>query len=204
MNFKSFITEETLTNENILDLIRRDCSDFLKESQGYYLYRGMPKQSDEFIKITPRTDRKPKNSSPVVHDMFNEAFYERHGVKDIRSRAIFCTGSEYDSEIYSHGKISYIIFPVDGYTYWWGQESSDVFIDYRDFLIKNDYKYSPLAGEYPDGSMEEFIDFAEYTNTNLVRGIKSKNEIMILCKEYYGIRLDTKVDIEKLFKNINI
>lgn len=202
MNFKSFINEEELTNENILNLIKKDCSEFLIDSKGQYLYRGIPNQSDEFIKVVPRSDRKPKNSSLKQQEMFNTAFEKIHNINDIRSRAVFATGRHSDTEVYAYGKLSYIIFPVNGSTFWWSPIYGDVYIDYKDFLRDNDYKYNTLRDEWPEGSMEEFIESAEYTDKDLARGIKSGNEIMILCKEYYGIRTDTKVDLEKLWEEI--
>ena len=201
MNFKSFINEE-MTNDNILDLLKKDCSEFLKESNGLYLYRGIPNQSNELIKIIPRSDRKPKNSRVKQQELFNEAFEKIHGIKDIRSKAIFSSGRHADTEVYAHGKESYIIFPVDGYTYWWSPNIGDVYVDFMDFLASNEYTYNTLRDEWPEGSFEEFIEFGEYTNQNLAKGIKSGNEIMILCKEYYGIRANTNVDLEKLWSKI--
>ena len=201
MNFKRFLTED-LNQENIIELIKQDCSQFLKESKQYYLYRGIPNQTDEFIKLVPRIDRKPKNSRPEMQEDFNAAFEKLYGESNIRAKAVFSTGSEMDTQFYAKGKEPYIIFPVDGYTYWWSPHISDIFVEFKDFLYANDYAKDILKDEYPDGSMEEFVESGEYTNKNLVDGFRSRSEIMLICTEYYGIRVNTKIDLDELWHKI--
>lgn len=170
MSFKDYLVEDTvLTIKEIYNSIKNECSEFLKESRGNPLYRGIKDSKNPFLEIVPREDRKPRDSYIKSQETFNKFFFEHYGVKDIRSRAVFTSGSLQDVNEYG---FTYAIFPVDGYTYWWSPKVFDLTISYDAALYRG----------------EDIFQKVEYTDDNLHRAINSGKEIMILCKKYYAIR----------------
>lgn len=176
MNFKSFITEGY---KEQVELILKDCQQFIKEVGTYGMYRGM-KTSKMFAEVIPRTDRIPKDTPIDKHEEFNKEFNKLYKVKDIRSRAVFVIGSQSSAEDY--GDV-YHIFPVDGYTYWWSKTVEDLYKDLDDYD-----SYS-------------FLRVHTYNNTHLKEALLrfSENEIMLLCSKYYAVHWTSPV-----LDNINI
>lgn len=189
MDFKSFITESA---DPIADEIAANCSQYLKEimtkKSGWesmpLLYRGFTSDQGLVKKIVPRTDRTPRDTSRDTHNNFNIAFHKLYGVKDIRSKAVFCTGRKGDARYYGNEENIYVIFPVNGYTYWWNESIEDI---------------GPELQAMFEPSAEDIYDFLkppirEYNNNNLRGALYTGHEIMLLCKEYYAVhytQLDT-------------
>lgn len=74
------------------------------------LYRGTPDPVDaeNMIRIPIRTDRRPRDAEHSAQIIFNAFFEMAHGVKDVRSRSMFCSTSwldatAYTSDSYGHG-----------------------------------------------------------------------------------------------------
>ena len=162
-----------LNSYGISDLINRDCSKFLKEVNGLELYRGMEGPSF-FFKGTVRKDRKPKDMSKKETAIFNKEFEEAHKVKNIRNTSLFTTGEL--NNVYYYG-VAYRIFPIGNYTYWWNPEVVDLFKTYdKDGGV-------PLLEKLAKG----------YKNTDLTKAIRSGNEIMFVCDEYYALNRLIKI-----------
>lgn len=70
------------------------------------LYRGMTGQVEttDIFRIPIRTDRRPRNAENADQIIFNAFFEMEHGIKDIRSRAMFCTNSFNDAKPYAGGE----------------------------------------------------------------------------------------------------
>lgn len=186
MNFKQFIINETSAElkapksiKELKKILDRDCAPFMKEMGNdwldLHLHRGLlsPKVFDKFIKLPVRKDRRPLGTTLKFHNMFNDIFEEEHGVDNIRSESVFTSG---DFKVAKEYGPLWVIFPIGDYTYWWSNEVLDLYITIE--IAKED-------GEDIPGLIEGLT--YSYTNTDLKKAIKSGNEIMILCDNYYAI-----------------
>ena len=159
----NLLLEEEISLVEIISLINRDCSKFLKGAGRNELYRGTKDHKEFFFKGTVRKDRKPTDMPAPITKDFNIEFEEEHGVANIRNISLFASGSRATASEY--GKI-YRIFPIGNYTYWWNPDVEDL------------YQY---------WTEERTILPEAYKNTDLIKAIKSDNEIMFVCDEYYAI-----------------
>lgn len=73
------------------------------------LYRGTadPIETYDMVRIPIRTDRRPRNAEHSAQIIFNAFFEMAHGVKDVRTRAMFCSSSWLDASAYTSGSDSY-------------------------------------------------------------------------------------------------
>lgn len=173
MNFKSFITESA---DDIFQTVHRDCSMFLAEVGKVGMYRGIKNPPSGVLnRITPVTGRKPLSTSIELHNFFNQAFKEVHGVENIRSRAVFCAGTVNNS-YYGH---MHRIFPVGHYEYWWSPKVHDLFEDLQDVDLEMD-------------EVKHFVKKVKYRNEGLTTALKAYkfHEVMLLCDSYYAISVD--------------
>lgn len=159
-----------------MDFVTKNCKPFLNDwklSYGF-LYRGMQKYKnapDAFVKSV-RKDRDTMNMSGRLHKEIDQYFFDKFGIRG-RSNAIFCSGEEYDVELYGP---AHIIFPVGRYKILWSPEVKDLYIK-----IHLNTMYETLA-TYKIGDIKE--------------AIRSGNEIMIHCKSY--IAFDSNVYKHKI------
>ncbi|WP_407305210.1 hypothetical protein [Acinetobacter sp.] len=169
-----------------IGLIQRDCKPFLSQANGGLLYRGMRSAVGEkavvFSKKTPRTDRKPRNTDIRLHKIMDDWFNEKFGVK-ARSEAVFCTGDFIDALSYG---AAYAIFPIGDFKFIWSEYINDLFI---------------AARRNPSTLLDTLKD-ANYKTTNLPEAIESDHEIMISCKEYYALCVQSPSDIENIKTNL--
>ena len=195
MKFKQYLIESSNPSvEEVLQMIYTDCMPFVKDVSNLYigenlLYSGR-KGFDSVIKKSVRTDRKPKDSLPSVHKVFDELFYKKFGLKG-RSSALFCTGDY--NEAAGYGNTVYIIFPIDKYKILWSYRIFDMYNSPDVNSIYLQYGYSlkdnieiSHSDKLKDDLMHDII--STYTTKDLSRAIKSKHEIMLFCKEYYGFK----------------
>jgi len=159
-----------------------DCQPYLHENNNPIstpLYRGVNtsglfKQKGKIIKKNVRLDdRIPTDSGTDLHNELNKAFNDAFG-EPFRN-AMFCSGATTIVEYY--GDV-YVVFPIGNFKYLWSNDVTDVFQAYDDFNT---------------GTTVDFVEklvHCNYRTNNLQAGIKSNNEIMIRCKNYYGIKYE--------------
>jgi len=190
------LSEKYIVTENNLDvrmyqqlqLIHRNCQPFLKEwlksFKGHNLeiwYRGM-QSSVSFFQRDVRTERIPTNTDVELHLELDSEFNKRYGHK-YRSNALFVTGDV--SEANEYGSV-FMIFPIGDFKYLWNERIDDLFL-FTDILSGN-------KPEYSSGTYKEKL-LSTYKSTNMMRAINSEVEIMLACKQYYGLRA-------KIYNNI--
>ncbi len=178
MNFKEY-TNEAITP--IADDIIKNCSQFLKGlSSAGKMYRGLKSNKGQINLMVPRSDRTPRDTEERVHDYYNLAFEKAYGVKDIRSRAVFCTGNYGDANYFANSNFVYEVFPVDGYSYWWSKGIPDLTMTVQQLdLVTPEILYNFIK-----------LPTNGYINTNLEEALDTGNEIMLLCKEYYVVHYE--------------
>lgn len=204
--------------ETIWKKIKKDCQPFLKQlikGNKNLLYRNMDVNSN-IGSLKVRMDREPRDTPKVIHKIFDDILEDMFGYR-ARSKTIFCSGAWNWEEGYGSSYIIFPKGPFkylwsknirDSYGFVSinsiGITLQHVFkeemialiggIDYTNWLyelsrkIKNnnltvdEYKLVYMALEY------NVINKLDYVEDNLVNAIKSENEIMIFCKDYYYLK----------------
>ena len=176
------------------ETVKTDCQPYLKEVdyspiRKYALYRGVIHTKKTYIAKTVRLqNRKPKDTEQKLHDKINKYFKKNYGVPF--RNGIFATSSLDQTEEYAHGGLHegevYIIFPVGEFKYLWSPHISDML----DAIYEHDVISNAAPGHKSGWKAFKNEALSTYQTTNLTRGIKSGNEIMIYCKEYYGIKYE--------------
>lgn len=216
--FKQYLTEAEsfdVTIDEMADMIVRDCGPFLQESDGLRhgpLFRGINNVSDEFIQKSVRKDRKPKDTTEFLHDLFDDFFQEKFGTR-FRTVSMFTFS---DSTPARHYGTPYMVFPIEDFNYIWSPEVNDLFDKTLKILDKIDLDDPEIVitqlerGVLPDESLEiikngfkKELEDASYRGEQLPRAMEANNiEIMIDVNSYYGV-LFTEENRKALLKAIN-
>lgn len=182
-------TELNISEEKFNELVERDCKPFLRESKGIPAYRGIPYGVESFIHKTVRSDRKPKDTVSIIHNIVDEWFL-KHFNHRFRSNAIFITGSI--AQAYDYGPV-YKVYPIGDIKYVWSAEMEDLKMEFdvklsKEYDLDNDppRNLSNVMKEIYKDAVEDILNDAEYDNEDLAFALKSRHEIMLVCKAYYG------------------
>lgn len=200
-----------------LKIIKRDCSEIWNayKKTGKFLYRGSNNLYHDFQLIKPRIDRKPKNTRPEIQKYLDNEFQKMYGWKP-RTEGVFVTGNIGDANYY--GEYLYIIFPLNGFKYLWSEKVVDLFANMPDFTfdaeemmahVNGEYKMVPLSKEETQAMNIDIEDqlkniVISYSNRNLLKAIKSYNEVMIKCDGYYAFEYEQNVDLLHKYMKENI
>ena len=69
--------------DHVLNVLKRDCKkyiDFIKKYKPtYFVYRGVKKSNDDYTTKITRTNRKPLDTPPDIHNILDELFFEKFG-----------------------------------------------------------------------------------------------------------------------------
>jgi hypothetical protein len=146
--------------ENIIEILERDCSDFLSEISSFkdieLLFRGSSAADDVDNGIwqkSSNTDRIPKDTSTDISDIFNDYFLEKFGIK-LRAVGVFTSKSVNVASDY--GK-PYIFFPKGKYKYYWSYDIDDLYshVEGKDWYYRNyddlSYNWERIFGESKEG-----------------------------------------------------
>jgi hypothetical protein len=177
--------------------VKKDCGAFLKESNGQMIYsgRGKGNKAISLMDFKHHTDRRPTNTALGVHYLFDILFQQKFGVK-FRSNALFVTG---DLTFAAGYGTPYAVFPKGDYKYSWSEEVRDLFeqteMDIPDLPFLEDFwgymghNPNPTRKMVVDAvknmdkmdkiQLFDYLDYLEYTDSDLVSGIQSENEIMV-------------------------
>lgn len=167
------------SSEDVARKIKTKCQVWLNKSNKLVCYRGDKNQYEDFYKGTPRgkNDVSGENVSPKLH-MASVNLMIENGLKAHRGNAFYVTGDKEQAEFYSPAETNQIfcIFPIGDFDFSWSPKVKD-FHEYND-MFNSDKKI--------DDELPEFIK-KNYKDDDLAKALKSGNEIMIVCKEYYAI-----------------
>lgn len=117
----------------LTSLIWNECSDYVKayRETGHVLYRGIGRgaTAPPIFKSTPRTDRTPMTSSPLLQEIYDN-YLQRKGIVAGRQNSIFTTASREQADGYVAGESGlYIIIPCNGTPYSWSLHQDDIILD---------------------------------------------------------------------------
>lgn len=184
MKFKQYINEVTLTEDNVVEFIKKNCMPYLKDWKNTGLFPDKPlysgreaERSTNIILKNVRQDRKPTNTKPIVHNYLNNYFVDKFKIA-LRSKTIFAVGSVSTTLIYGE---PFIIIPVGKYEIYWSPKVNDLYQFYVDMglLISDGEPF------FRDDSHEKvFYDgMNSYKKGDLKGAIKSRNEVMVYTKQ---------------------
>ena len=182
--------------------IKNDCQQYLKEIQynpeEYVLYRGLNTVENFVIKQSRLENRKPKDTHSYVHIILNDFFEDTFGWK--ARNGVFATGSYETASSYALDNVPHIFFPIGKYKYLWSPLAEDLYS-----TISNEIeRFRSLHRRVTTSDIVTIVrDVAsdlkyEYTDSNLIEGIKLKTEIMFNVDKYYGVKASGK----KLFLSL--
>jgi len=181
------INEITVDRDYILNLIKKDSKPFLNRIGGdfsyYAMYRGMENETQPFIRKQVRlNDRKPMSSAQIKHARYNQYFEETFG-QPFRN-SLHVSGEREMAEYYGN---VYVIFPIGNFDWLWSPEVKDMALDIRWPMVGGQINVPPSQDAVTDK-----LDTLDYhMNSDLKGAILTGFEIMIRCKEYYAIDLQT-------------
>lgn len=118
----------TTSQLNIIEEIKRDCSDFIKivQETNEFLYRGIKSYASAFEGLS-RTSRKTLHSKPEISDYVDQVLMD-HGFKALRKASIFTTSNK--SFAGTFGYTVYLIFPKNGFHFLSTTERDLIFDDW--------------------------------------------------------------------------
>ncbi|KFZ27293.1 MAG: hypothetical protein KQ78_00463 [Candidatus Izimaplasma bacterium HR2] len=198
MRLQQYINNE-LNEELVIDdwteminIIKKDCSKFLKEFGSTPIYRGTKeiKNDNTLIRMKSRINRTPVDTPQHLHDLMDELFKKHYGWK-ARSESIFVIKDSSTAE--SYGNIT-LFFPIGNYKYLWSKEVDDLYEQIRIKIINKIIGYGIYTRDLePKDITSEFeTKLEDIIKTYKTIGFKNskKQECMFKVNNYYLIRFD--------------
>lgn len=143
ITFKQFINESS-TEMELLDICKRittECGQFLSSVDNLPLMRGLSLvmgRTHPPQEISQPVNRPPKDSEDGFNLLFNAGIESVHGIKEIRRKTLYATGSALQARQY--GNITFV-FPKDGFKFMYSpiiqdsyEESDDLNVRLADIL----------------------------------------------------------------------
>ena len=198
MRLQQYINDEL--NENfmiddyneMLNIIKKDCSNFLKEFGNTAIYRGTKdiKKDNTLIRMKSRIDRMPKDTPKHLHDLMDELFKKYHGWK-ARSEGVFVTKYFSDAEAYGTPAL---FFPKGNYKYLWSEDIDDLYVDIRVKIIEKilalDIETRGLEAKHITPEFKIMLEDIIKTYKTINFRWADDNECMFKVKNYYLVRFD--------------
>jgi hypothetical protein len=189
MRFTELLEQQETSK--FLSTVQQCCQQFICESKGLPLFKGLPFDSSIFREVKVRH----RNKNDAFIESFNRAFINQHGISNIYQRAIIANGS-YVSQC---DQASYYVFPTNGYKYLYNETVTSTSQEYR-------HTFQHLIEQTDDVSIQKLLsELVSYTyiSTALDEGIQSGAEILIFgINKFYAIRQDTYPEYYKLYNTI--
>lgn len=181
---------------NFLIHMGQDCSEYLTEVGAdvarMALYRGRKGKTEPVgVEQIRLQGRKPLGMEQGMKDDVNEYFTENFG-EPFRDSAL-CTGSAMFAQAFGN---VYTVFPVNGYKILWSPDVDDL-----NSAIRRLRWHSP-KGSNPQIIPDLIPNKVQYRLGNIREAIKSDNEIMLRCEQYYTISQRTALEFDDAIKAI--
>lgn len=140
-------------------------------------YRGVSQKypSDRPSLLTPRHDRRPKNSSIAFHEIADRWFERRFGVR-YRSQGVFITSGLLSATTYAASPAHVMrVVPLSDYRFCWSPRVSD--------LLFGANKFDKSSTD----EIEVYLDSADYRDHGLQEAHDAGHEVMLHCERYIAI-----------------
>lgn len=145
--------------------------------------RHLPNRIGSFPNPNLKRERKPRDTSLVLHKAFGEWFTFKFGI-NYRSKALFCTGNIEIARGYLDGHSALIeLQPMGEYSICFSPNCKDL-LGHFQFGGRNAPENLPNVGNELDQ-----LGFIEYKNSGLEEAAESGNEVMIFSEAFFYKRL---------------
>lgn len=231
MKIQNLLEDDTATSEEIrlvqplIEAVYQARPFFQQRGSSKFLFRGIVGRNnpndmyDEFVRVVaPRQNRRPKDSSTMLHNALDERLNNAFGVP-YRSAGLFVTGDRMQAREYGEPAI---ILPQGDFKFSWGTKVRDSLHyfsmnGFKQYIEKNatdtlvtefgdmfryginedDWnrlmRYNEEAAALWNDWMDMMFYEGHYTNENLSAAIDSNNEIMLSCNRYAIVRLSENI-----------
>ena len=193
--------DNQVNSEIIAQHISMNCQPFLSEIKVDTppLYRGQSNGVNTVVNglyfSSTKPNRNPKDTPIGDHKLIDQWFFDQFGIRFRSDHIMFATGH---IMVGHYGKAHNVI-PIGDFQFCWSPVINDVLNDIKPAMyeIHNEIgekyrdkeKYPQSLIELRDIVKNEMIltrlERGKYQTTNLPDAIKSGNEVMIHCKEYF-------------------
>lgn len=208
MRFKNYLNEEV--DPRLIPTLEEDCKPFIKDLMSIHgknmLYTGRDYFREDFKLKRVRKERDPVDTPKLVHNWVDDWFYKKFGVR-ARSNSLFASFNYRQAN--SYGAEAYIAFPVGQYKAISSHKVDDLFgviVTAKNKLGGPDAHMFDtntwLEGLSPDKQIElkaymySRLDDADYRDKLMFH----ENEYMIVCDEYYIVKLEHEALLTHTFK----
>jgi len=201
MKFKRYLNERKITSiekniKYIIELFEKNCKpyfdDFYSIWEGEFFISGRKSNNEAFTKKKVRKNRKPKDTPMEIHDIIDDWFYKKFGIK-ARSNSIFCSFNENTANEYGN---PYYIIPIGKYSTIASPTIKDIYAE----IVQDKIDRTKYDDEYDDDRMKKDI-ISELKHGNYKKNKKvsdskthSSTEYMLHCNEYYIINSNEMTD----------
>lgn len=171
-----------------LPTLRKECSQFLKESNNLPLLKNLRIEDDGFRKVKVRK----KNTNAIFIEAFNMSFSNH---KNIFQRSIFANGEKSFTTSKDNHLEPFYIFPINGYQFVYNPIVSNALEQYKNDVTNLIEKVSiPVAVD-----MFSKVITQSYVGEDMARGINVGAEIIIYgIPYYYAVRKSLVDDYNKM------
>jgi len=179
---------DTLTID-IIDNLMKVNLDYLRDikhlldQRRHYLQRGTNDNIEYTIKQV-RQDRRPTDSNQDWHDTLDAEFQKKFHV-NARSQALFCSRLAG-----GYGDNTYLIFPINDFYMLYSPEYPDLFLE------------QPKKEDMPQKA-EKILRTVKKSNDwrEVFGDTRPINEIMVICKSYFMIKMKYTAALDAWIKN---
>jgi len=198
MSWMTKIAREAGMKLNVIESliqISQQCQPFIRQvgwDNCFELYRGIPGVGNyEFIEKRIRLDnRTPKSMDPFLFDEINKYFTEIYG-QPFRN-AMLTTGDKFHTRLFGE---TFMVFPKGDFKFLWNENVEDFNFALSNFssseTVKNKVEGSVWSSKNRDminqWFIDEFVKEIDWHTIDMKAAIDAKAEIMIRCKDYWGI-----------------
>lgn len=125
--------------------------------------------------LTPRRDRRPRNSSGRFHEIADRWFELSFGIA-YRSHGLFLTSRQISASTYAETPDHVMrVIPLSTYRYCWSPAVSDLL-----------FAATKLATSSKE-EIEAYLESAQFRETDLEDAHKAGHEVMLYCEQYISI-----------------
>jgi hypothetical protein len=207
MKFNNYLTEANISLSKIIETVDKDCQPMLTmcKHRNVLFTRYYERMQTRFQRFVPRTDRRPRSTSLLLHNSINEMFMKKFGWAGRSGVFTYIVPSNF---ILTHG--NYLFFSDGKFRIIYHPKINDLFMTLIDIevalfgedswleakkpknakLVLDKFKTDWLPG-YSDSISQLAISQLAYANQGF--------EVMFDCSAYYLCKFDREL-VEHIFK----
>lgn len=182
---------ETTLNATELDVIRTECSQFLRTSAGLPLKKLLPSTYTNFCRVKIRKRKQADAVTEAFERAFGEQFY------NLRQRALFAYSSINAAQ---PGYEPFYVFPVNGFKFMYCKEVTNSQIDYETAVGVLEKQLNAI--DRVTSLVSDVIRYS-YTSESMPAAIRAGAEVIVYgipC--FYAVRASTAKSYPTLLTNI--